>query len=236
MIRIIGDIEGRNDWEYAIEGDPADQYVFLGNYVDGLKKDAHIISNLERIIQFKENYGDRCILLLGNKDIQYRDLGAYKAETFRKSYSVNLNNLFTQYRRLFQIAHQVDNFLFTNAGVSQAWANFAAVEITDAIDKWKPDDLAELLNMLDESRHQIKVHWKSPAGPTQPGRENIETIPIPGYHQFVGQYYTEHLWTKDIFKGVGYKDRSVTFCNCLHARTDFFNIMLKPKNIEVVSN
>lgn len=68
-IQTIGDIHGRTCWKNLIDLS-CDKIVFVGDYVDDYwpVTDEQIIENLLDIIQFKKDYADKVILLLGNHE------------------------------------------------------------------------------------------------------------------------------------------------------------------------
>lgn len=77
---VLGDIHGRTIWKDIIEKENPDFVIFLGDYVathDGVTAEQQL-SNLEDILNYKEENSDKVVLLRGNHDIQH--LGYYWAE------------------------------------------------------------------------------------------------------------------------------------------------------------
>ena len=113
----IGDIHGEKSWSKHLDKNYLisnfDKIVFIGDYVDSFYlKDHEIYETLLEIIEFKKTYPDNIVLLFGNHDIQYL-LGTKGngCTGYRPSMWLQLNELFTQNRNLFQLAFQVKNYL-----------------------------------------------------------------------------------------------------------------------------
>lgn len=71
QILIIGDVHGRTFWKKALNIiDEMDKVVFLGDYLDPYFYEGisivEALSNFKEIIEFKHNYYDKVILLIGN--------------------------------------------------------------------------------------------------------------------------------------------------------------------------
>ena len=67
-ILVLGDIHGRTIWKDIIEKENPDKIIFLGDYVsthDNISADQQL-SNLNNILNYKEESSDKVILLRGN--------------------------------------------------------------------------------------------------------------------------------------------------------------------------
>ena len=67
-ILVLGDIHGRTIWKNIIEKENPDKIIFLGDYVsthDNISADQQL-SNLNNILNYKEESSDKVILLRGN--------------------------------------------------------------------------------------------------------------------------------------------------------------------------
>jgi predicted MPP superfamily phosphohydrolase len=64
----IGDLHGRNNWiQWTEEYKDVDKIMFIGDYVDSFDiSNVEILDNLKNIIEFKQKFSDKVILLLGN--------------------------------------------------------------------------------------------------------------------------------------------------------------------------
>ena len=68
---VIGDIHGRTLWKDIVEKENPDKVIFLGDYVsthESVPADQQL-SNLEDILNYKEENPDKVILLRGNHKI-----------------------------------------------------------------------------------------------------------------------------------------------------------------------
>lgn len=78
------------------------------------------INTLLDILNFKDCNQDRVTLLLGNHDESYiHD----NLDASRHDYKLHdkIHQIFIEDKELFQIAKQIDDVLFTHAGVSKTW-------------------------------------------------------------------------------------------------------------------
>lgn len=191
----IGDIHGRNFWK---EIDPAkyDLIVFVGDYVDSyFLTDTEILNNFLEIIEFKKLYPDKVVLILGNHDIGYmfRNEG-YGCDGERPSMVSTLYHIFTHNKKLFQVAHQIDNYVWTHAGISNVWYKYNKDEIERIEYKFNTINLADTLNhmlLLKENNllHQIgraRGGYHPSGGITWADRKETSVDYFDGIHQIVG--------------------------------------------------
>lgn len=123
-ILIVPDVHGRQFWRPAL--DYSGQIIFLGDYCDpydseGIGED-EAYENFLDIIDFKSDNPDRVTLLIGNHELGYFDT-CFKCTRSSSEYYARMNEILTgaETRELFQICKQVDNYLFTHAGVTYGW-------------------------------------------------------------------------------------------------------------------
>jgi len=151
-ILVIPDIHGRCFWRLHSDNiDKYDKVVFLGDYVDPYEPEnitvEDAISNFKNIIEFKNKFPNKVILLLGNHDLHYASALFNKyASGGRMStlYYNDIKQLFDDNHDLFQIAYDTPNILFTHAGFMQNWAyKYMGVEPTaESLNKfWNENDL-----------------------------------------------------------------------------------------------
>lgn len=154
-ILTIGDIHGRNNW-WKIAKNAIDSYdyiVFTGDYVDSFYiRNEKIVHNLNKIIQFKLKYPTQVILIWGNHDVQYlSDYYSKQCSGYRAAYALTLHEIFTKHKTLFQFAFQIENYIWTHAGINDWWYDkFYNMLIELDIDT-NPDLLADNINMLYNS-------------------------------------------------------------------------------------
>lgn len=126
-IAVVPDIHGRTSWKelYADIIDDVEYIVFLGDYVDSFyETDDIIYNNLKDIINFKEENDEKVILLLGNHDVQYI-YNKFFCSGYRTSMSNSLNKIFNNNIHLFEYYFSFQNLLFTHAGVTKEWLEWA---------------------------------------------------------------------------------------------------------------
>jgi len=147
----VGDIHGRICWK---EIDPGnyDYIVFVGDYLDSFDvKNYDMFINLVDIIDFKKKYPDKVILLWGNHDLYYYFGGMRRhwCSGGRPEMIYDCGDLLRTNRRLFQAAFQIENYIWTHAGIHLGWYN---KYIKNQIE---PDDfnLADTLNRLFEMNY-----------------------------------------------------------------------------------
>lgn len=155
-ILTLGDIHGRNCWKLLPKSliDECDKIIFLGDYVDSKapnisRKDE--INNLHDIINFKEKYPDKVILLTGNHDIQYIIDEVFLSQPsdstiqLEKALSTKLKWMYNT--GLLTMAHQYDDHLFIHAGITRSWAKGNDIDIYNS-----KKNVATQLNELFRSR------------------------------------------------------------------------------------
>lgn len=123
-VLVIPDDHSRGFWKDAVK-DWDGPIVFLGDYVDPYPyewkdKKPNVIDNLLDILNFKDCNQNRVILLIGNHDESYIHDGL---DASRHDYYLHdrIHQIFNEDKEFFQIAKQIDDTLFTHAGVSTAW-------------------------------------------------------------------------------------------------------------------
>jgi len=132
MWYIIPDVHGRDSWKTVINDfDPnVDEVIFLGDYLDpypgeSSRKDA--IDNFKDIINFKKEYQDKVILLLGNHDLpyysnEYKDYMEYKCR-YDYENCKEIEKLFNEvdFKFIHQVTCRERTILFSHAGITKDW-------------------------------------------------------------------------------------------------------------------
>lgn len=229
-ILVVGDLHGKNCWQ-DIKVNEYDKIIFLGDYVDGdTHSDEEVYINLQNICLFKELHLDKVVLLLGNHDIQYRHYPAYRCSGFRMSMANALADFFNHHAHLFQLAYQLNNFLFTHAGLSNAWYRYFKAYVESHPINYNLQHfhtLADALNALEktpyrEVLHQISFYRGGPAehgGITWADKQELLHDPLTGYHQVVGHTPVPYVERVNVDT-----DTSVTFVDVLRTEIRFYEL------------
>lgn len=193
---VLGDIHGSAFWKTVIVENPDCRYIFLGDYLDGKDNIDYKVEldNLKEIISLKKENPDNVILLLGNHDLLHFDYDINE----------NVSISFRENSALFQNAYQMDDIIFTHAGIVHKWF----------VEDFKGDltcNIAEQLNnptgkQRDALRQVGDEHATS--GIFMAGMVELYR-PLQGFIQVVG-----HNRIPDI-KDVSVNGGRVIFCDCL---------------------
>lgn len=124
---ILGDIHGRTCWRDIIEKENPDRIIFIGDYVSAHDKDITIeqqCSNLEDILNFKEGFGENCILLRGNHDMQHLAYSWAECSGYFSHVAQWMVGIKDRFLRLTQWVYIQDDLVFSHAGISQDFWNY----------------------------------------------------------------------------------------------------------------
>lgn len=236
----IGDVHGRKNWKdfadikfllYAETGAAGyggfvpeyDYYIFIGDYTDSFNiTNEKIKENLLEIIRFKTLYPDNVILLWGNHDVNYFLNEPWKkmegnVTGFSPDAHFDFYDIFNTNRDLFQLAFQIDNYLWTHAGVHTGWYNHTFKRAMGDIDI---DDLTIADQLNEAFRYRIDClfdyDWyrggspRKVGGPLWCSKQYSYTKPLENYHQIVG-----HTASDDINTYMKNETTSITYCDTL---------------------
>lgn len=118
---VLGDIHGRICWYDIIEKENPDRIIFMGDYVSTHDKNVTIeqqCSNLEDILNFKEGFGENCILLRGNHDMQHLGYSWAECSGYFPHVAQWLFGIKDRFLRLTQWVHIQDDMIFSHAGIT----------------------------------------------------------------------------------------------------------------------
>ncbi|GAB3948769.1 metallophosphoesterase [Spirosoma harenae] len=227
----ISDLHGRSVWK-DIDVDKYDRLIFLGDYTDSyILDDETIFYNLYDIIELKQTYPAKVVLLIGNHDAQYVHYPGYRCSGFRILAQPMLSELFHEHKTLFQIAYQQGAYLFTHAGLTNKWLARLLVRISEKPALITPDyDLAGLLNDVHRqaTRIQNMLFEVGPhrggsdpfGGPVWADRSETKKDYLTGFYQVVG-----HTPIDD-FTTFGDHTGSITYTDVLQTKTAFYEITI----------
>lgn len=118
---IIGDTHGRSTWKDIVAQEQADRVIFIGDYFDSFDiESAEQQYNFKEIIEFKENTECEVILLIGNHDFHYYP-GGETYSGYQRGAAPAIRQLLEENKHHLQMCYQLDNILFTHAGIGHNW-------------------------------------------------------------------------------------------------------------------
>jgi hypothetical protein len=226
---VIGDLHGRDAWK-KVNIDNFEKVVFMGDYVDSLRRSDLIIrTNFKQVIFLKKRHPEKVVLLLGNHDVQYLHYPNYFCPGFRPQGQAALTELFTENRKLFQMAYQRGHYLFTHAGVTFAWyKRFMGSSIVQKI-RQPEDRLADLINKVEQtdecdilySPSRYRTGEDSDGGILWADHQELGEGVLKNYHQIVGHNPVPEV-TKYIIPGD--PNTTITLVDVLHRKHEFYDL------------
>ena len=141
-ILAIGDTHGRDYWkEIKHLVDEYDKFIFMGDYFDSFDLKPIIqLNNFNEIIEFKNQYPDKVILLIGNHDYHYfpsitDEYSGYQP-TMRFDYQSALTEAYN--KGLLNVCYKHEIYLFSHAGLTKTWCNNKNIDynnITESVNE-----------------------------------------------------------------------------------------------------
>lgn len=208
----VGDIHGSAKWRDIVEENNDATVVFLGDYLDpyGPYNRDDILNNLAEIIEYKRNNMQRVILLLGNHDLHYINYDIQICTRYNIQLAEIAGLLFNYNYNLFQYAYQVNNIIFTHAGISNQWFE------CDFKGDIKRNIAEQLNNPTDEQL--VKMFQ---IGATRGGDPDMNggifwadyselSDPLHGFTQVVGHNRVPYVMEFEYAN-----DNKILFCDCL---------------------
>lgn len=149
---VIGDIHGRSVWKLIVHMENPDMVIFIGDYFDSFDiKGVEQIQNFKEIIEYKKTSGKEVIMLIGNHDYHYfPEIGNTGTSGYQKGIAPNIIQIIDENRKHLQIAYQMDQFLFSHAGVSSEF-----MDHTFGVGGWKVETIVDDLNEMFKYRPRV---------------------------------------------------------------------------------
>lgn len=232
-IVVIPDVHGKNDWKSIVEKHINDCHiVFIGDYFDGVDTDPMEEElNFLQIIDLKKAYFDKVTLLLGNHCLHYiYNKHDYICSRYNHTYGPQWSSLYKKHEELFKVAFQVDNYLFTHAGIANKWLKMVVEHLKEF---GLLDDYSNMANTLNKVNEDKDVRWNlhcvgryrggfDPAGGITWADiyETATGIP-PNLHQIVGHSRVKHIETLRKIMGTAFTDRSITYTDCWDTKINY---------------
>jgi hypothetical protein len=124
---VLGDTHGRSFWKLIVNTEKPDRVIFIGDYFDSFNLSAaEQIHNFHEIVDYKESGKAEVIMLIGNHDYHYfQGIGYRSTSGYQYSAAAAITKAIEDYKHHLQMAYQMDEYLFTHAGVSPVWMDEA---------------------------------------------------------------------------------------------------------------
>ena len=121
---VLGDTHGRNIWKEIVFQEKADRVIFIGDYFDSFDiGPAEQMFNFREIIDFKEKGECEVILLIGNHDFHYYP-GGETYSGYKAGAAPAIRQMLQENNHHLQMCYQLDNVLFTHAGIGHDWLTY----------------------------------------------------------------------------------------------------------------
>ena len=211
-ILIVPDIHGRSFWHRAEElVNDVDKIVFLGDYLDpygyeGITFDM-ALEEFEKILEFKDKYNDKVVLLIGNHDCHYISTSFMDCSRLNYLKRQDIHELYMKHIDKFNLVWEYDKWLFSHAGVHQEWMELCQFTI---------DDLKDFKTFREENFPSLACLSFYRGGWNTVGscvwadlRESIKHELLPEFHHIVGHTQLE---------ANPYRDKNIT---CVDVRRCF---------------
>lgn len=128
---IIPDVHGREFWKEPVKDwleNTDNPVIFLGDYLDPYVYEGvscqSSLENFKEIVNIKEEFEDRVILLVGNHDWQYI-VDCSSHSRFDYLNCKEIRNIFLNHASFFKLAHfdvvGDRNVIFSHAGINPSW-------------------------------------------------------------------------------------------------------------------
>ena len=140
---VLGDTHGRFLWKQIIEQEQPDKVIFIGDYFDSFDiPGVDQIHNFKEITEYKESGKAEVILLIGNHDYHYMPGVTDKYSGYQHKLAPFITQIIEENKHHLQMAYQMNEYLFTHAGVSSAFMN----NVFGIEEQWQTENIATLLN------------------------------------------------------------------------------------------
>ena len=138
---LIGDIHGRDTWLPIIKTESPNRVIFIGDYFDSFDiSGIEQIHNFKEIIHFKETTDIDVIMLIGNHDHHYLDVGE-NYSGFQPALQYDINQILMENMKHLQMCYSFDNILCSHAGISSTW-------LGNTFKLWSEETLIDDINDL----------------------------------------------------------------------------------------
>jgi hypothetical protein len=215
----IGDLHGKTCWS-DLSFDEYDHVVFIGDYLDG-DGTTDEVENLLQLIRLKISNPHKFKLLIGNHEIQYY----WHQESTLKKFNLRLSDSFSKILKenedLFDVAFQVNNYLWTHAGICNRWIDFAESKYpgfksdfensaANTLNNWHKSDKRDVLYSIGKAKGGTET-----GGPFRADISELKTgIPL-NINQIIGHFRVKSIEKSEI------DGNEVILTDCLNSSTEW---------------
>ena len=148
---ILGDTHGLSTWKRVLEQHPdTGRVIFMGDYFDSFElSGVEQLYNFNEIIRFKEETDKEVIMLIGNHDHHYMNVGETYSG-YQPAMQFDFNLALKENMHHLQIAYKLDEVLFTHAGISPVWMDDTFYR--EVKQPWSKNNIVEDLNELYKAK------------------------------------------------------------------------------------
>lgn len=194
-ILIVPDVHGRSFWHKAEElVNDVDKIVFLGDYLDPYEHEGitfdMALEEFKKILNFKDKYNDKVILLIGNHDCHYISTSFMDCSRLNYLKRQDIHELYMKHIDKFNLIWEYNKWLFSHAGVYKGWMDLCQFTINDLKDftTFREEKFSSL-----ECLSFYRGGWNNTGSCVWADiRESLRNTLFPGYHHIVGHTQLEN--------------------------------------------
>jgi len=141
---VLGDTHGRPYWKDIVLNEQPDRVIFIGDYFDAYDDytAAEQMHNFKEIIEYKESNKTEVIMMIGNHDYHYMRGVDEHYSGYQFGARPAIEQLLEDNKQHMQMCYQMDDYLFSHAGVSYDWLIINKWEGWESVEE-KVNDLWE---------------------------------------------------------------------------------------------
>jgi hypothetical protein len=152
----------------------------------------------------------------------------HRCSGYRPEVRFDLFDIFNQNRDLFQAAYQIDNYLWTHAGVHLGWYRYRFARFIKENNLEELNIAAQICNAFDKYEKclfdvgYMRGGDKDVGGPFWCDKSELISSPLREYHQIVGHTKVDEY--KTIYK---HNSTSITFIDTIERQFDKYGHIKK---------
>jgi predicted MPP superfamily phosphohydrolase len=193
-ILIVPDVHGRSFWHKAEELiNSVDKVVFLGDYLDPYRHEEitfdTALEEFDKILEFKDKYGDKIVMLVGNHDCHYINTSFMDCSRLNYLKRQDIHELYMKHIDKFQLIWEFDTWLFSHAGVYEEWMEACEFTLDDLrnFEEFRKDKFPSLACLSF-----YRGGWNRTGSCVWADlRESLKHKLLEGYHHIVGHTQLE---------------------------------------------